>query len=196
MPRRARGWGQRKGRLTLRRWGWSVRCKCSRIDRGVSRNLPRSICLGPQTDEFIPCCVAEASVLLKRGKCTNEATPLGLLSTSGGGALEGKCCQMRNLSICRTRFSNLYLLQVRRCDSCFASGPLKVQPGALGHGATRIGHSARWTSRSDGGSIFLHALETTSFILGHYKSWDERCTPHVDKARIGMNTSEGKEKML
>ena len=151
--------------MTPRRWGWSARRRCGRIHRGVSRNLPRSICLSPQTDEFIPCCVAEASVLLKRGKCTNEATPLGLLSASRGGAWEGKGCQMRKLSICRKRLSNLYLLQVRRCDSCLASGPLKVQPGAFGHGAIRIGHSARWTSRSDGGSISLHALEITSFNL-------------------------------
>ena len=58
-------------------------------------------------------------------------------------------------------FSYLSLLQVRLCDSWLASGPLKVQPGAFGHGATRIGHWARWTWRDESGTISLHALEIT-----------------------------------
>ncbi len=159
--------------------------------------MPRSIiCLNPKTDEFIPSRVAETSVQLKGSKCTNESTPLGLLSASISGALEGKGGEMRNLSICRTRFSNLYLLQVRRCDSCLASGPLKVQPGAFGHGATRIGHSARWTSRDDGGSISLHALKITSFNLVRWGTSQGRYAPHADMATIGMYTSEGKDKRV
>ena len=58
-------------------------------------------------------------------------------------------------------FSYLYLLQVRRCDSCLANGPLKAQPGAFGHGVTRIGQWARRTWRDESGTISLHALEIT-----------------------------------
>ena len=170
---------------------------CSRIHRGVSENMPRSIiCLSPQADEFIPCRVAEASVLLKGGVCTNEATSLGLLSASRWGASERKGGEMRNLSICRKRFSDLYLLQVRRCDSCLASGPLKVQLGAFGHGATRIGHLARWSSRDDSGSISLHALKTTILNLVRWRSSQGKYAPHVDMGTIGMYTSEGKDKRV
>lgn len=83
MLRKAGGWGRRKGGLTLRWWRRRTACKCSRIHKGI-------LGLSPEIDKFIPGRIAEAFVLLKRSNCTNEATPLGLLSASRSGVPEGK----------------------------------------------------------------------------------------------------------
>ena len=52
--------------------------------------MRRNICLSPQIDEFIPGRVAEVSVFLKRSECSDEATPVRVLSASRRGVPEGK----------------------------------------------------------------------------------------------------------
>ena len=151
--------------MTLRLWRTSTRCEDCRIHRRVTRNLRCDIRLSPQICEFIPGRVAETLVPLKRSKCPNEVASVRLLSTSRGAIPEEKGDHMRKPISTRKWPSYLYLLQMSRCDSCLAKASLKVQRGAFAHGATRIGHSARCTSRDDGGTFFLHPLEVTSWSL-------------------------------